>query len=585
VLTDAVGPAPQGRRTPEIITAPILRAGAAALGVAGLLVLLTWTMLTDASHLIADFPTDAWLMGHQADALRHGTFPSLTLTSPWAAFYPEFAFYGGTLFAFGGTIALLVGSSMVAEIIVYLLALAAAYGGWLWLARLAGVRSWPAHAPAILYVTAPYVLTNINVRQDLAEIVATAMIPPMVAAALSVLRADRLRAGPAAALAASSIIFGGSHNLTLLWGTTVLTVAVLVVAVCVPQARSLVTKRGALRVLAIVVPAMAVNAWYLLPDLAYHADTIIANRIDEWKALLSGPHPELTARNLFGLGHPTADPGSGFTITLPVLAMAWVVVAALVGRASWREAWGRTLVVLMLLTAGVLTVMVNPSWIVSLPDAWTMIQFSYRLETFALFGICGAVIVALVLLEQRAHRWLIGLLLPILMLSVISAAVQRHDAPRTKFRPPTNIDRFSTFNIGDFADGTLTRQPAVSGPAVLHITRANLKRGVVTGNLRVPPGELVYTNVMTPSRMLHVEGARVVGRWPAPPLFPGWQDRWALVLKVNHDATPGTAHLVIREARSLPIVGGRIISILGLLGLVANAAVMARAGWRRRRAR
>ena len=55
--------------------------------------------------------------------------------------------------------------------------------------------------------------------------------------------------------------------------------------------------------------------------------------------------------------------------------------------------------------------------------------------------------------------------------------------------------------------------------------------------------------------------------------------------KINQDATPGKAHIVIREANSLPIVGGKIISVLGLLGLAANAAVIARGGRRRRQAR
>jgi hypothetical protein len=584
VLTEGAGSAMQADPTREIGAPPIIRIGAAVLGVAALLVLVTWTMLTDASHLSADFPMDAWLMGHQADALRHGTYPSLTLTSPAAAFYPAYAFYGGTLFAFGGMITLLVGSGLVAEIIVYLLALAAAYAGWLWLARMAGIRSWAAHAPAIVYVTAPYVLSNINVREDLAEVVATAMVPPMVAATLSILRADRLRAGPAAALALSTIFFTGSHNLTLLWGTTILTVAVLIVAVAVPQARGLVTRRGALRVLAIVIPAVAVNAWYLLPDVAYNADTIIANRIDEWQAILRGPHPELATLHLLGLRHPTGLPGAGLSITLPVLAMAWVVVAAFVSRASWRTTWGRLLTVLMLVTAAVLAVMVNPRWILSLPDPWTLIQFSYRLESYVLFGICGAVIAALALLDPRSHRWLIGLLLPILMVSVIGAAIQRHDVPRSTYRPPTDIDVFLTFNIGDYADATLRQLPAKPPKPLLRITRANLEHGRLAGNVRAAPGELIYTNVLTPARMLHVEGAKVVGRWSAP-WFADWQDRWALVLKVDQDATPGKAHLVIREARTLPIVGGRIISVLGLLGLAASAAVLARAGWRRRRAR
>ncbi|MES1171016.1 MAG: hypothetical protein ABUL56_01500, partial [Actinomycetota bacterium] len=408
---------------------PFVRAGLAAAGVAALLVMLNWTSITDAPHLVQDFPAGAWMMQHQAAALREGLIAPLTLTANAAAFYPIFAFYGGTLFLLGGAITLLVGSADAAETILSILALAAAYGGWLWLARMAGVRSWPAHAPAVIYVTAPYVLTNINVRQDFAELVACAVIPLMVASTLSVLRADRLRAGPAAALAASVIVFGGSHNLTLLWGTTILAIAALVVAAGVPQARRQITTRGVLRVLAIVVPAMSVNAWYLLPNLAYHSDTVIVNRIDEWKALLKGPHPELGAEYLFAVGRPSAFAGSGLTITLPMLAMAWVVVVAFVCRAQWRGTWARTLAVLTLLTVGVFAVMTHPRWILELPAPWQMIQFSYRLETFVLFGICGAMIVALVLINRSGRRWLAGLLLPILAFSVIGAAVQRHDAP------------------------------------------------------------------------------------------------------------------------------------------------------------
>ncbi len=567
-------------RASEPVATPLARSAAAALGIAALLVLLTWTLLTNASHLVADFAMDTWLMSHQAEALRHGAFPSLSLTSPWAAFYPVFAFYGGTLFVFGGALALLVGSAVAAQTIIYFLALGAAYGGWLWLARMAGLRSWQAHAPAIVYLTAPYVVTNINVRQDLAEVAATSMIPVMVAATLSILRADRLHAGPAAALAASTIFFGGSHNLTLLWGTTFLAIGVAIVAVAVPQARGLVTRRGTLRVLSIVIPAMAVNAWYLLPDLAYHADTVIASRIDDWQALLRQPHPELAAQHLLGLRDRTGLPVSALSLTLPMLAIAWVGVAALMSTA-WRGVWLRMLVILALLTIGALTLMVSPRWILSFPDPWTMIQFSFRLETFVLFGICGAVIAVLRLLDQDGDRWLIGLLLPLLALSVVNAAVQRHAIPRSNLRPPPTMDRFTAFNFGDYADATLQQIPAKRRERPLNITRADLKRGVMSGNIRAVPGELVYTNVLTPPRLIDVEGAQVVGRWSAPWL-PGWQKRWGLILKVDQDATAGKAHIVIREAGSLPIVGGRIISILGLLGLVANAAVIARGSWRRR---
>jgi hypothetical protein len=561
----------------------MIRAGVAAVGVSGLLVLLTWTMLTDAAHLINDFPSDSWLMQHQAASLRESHVPSLSLTANAAAFYPAFAFYGGTLFVFGGAITLLTGSADAAQIIMYLLALASAYGGWLWLARLAGLRSWPSHAPAILYVTAAYTVTNINVRQDLAEIVATSAIPPLVASALSVLRAERLRAGPAGALAASTIAFGGSHNLTLLWGTTILAIAGLAVAAGVPQARRQVSRHGALRVLAVVAPALAVNGWYLLPDLAYHSDTVIAQRIGEWKELLRGSHPEVGVKSLFALGRSSAIPGVGLVLTLPVLAMGWVAAVALTARAQWHGTWVRILAVLALLTTGVLVMVAHPRWLLALPDPWLMIQFSFRLMTFAVFGICGAVIAALVLVNRGGYRWLTGLLLPILMISVIEAAVQRQEAPRSKSTLIAEIDRYVPFNAGDFAGMELDQRSPGASSRTLILVRADVRRGQMVRDLRASPGDLIYTNLMTPARMLEVEGARIVGRWPGPPAATGWQTRWGLVLQIDGDAVPGKAHIEIRQARSSPIVAGRIISLFGLLGLAMNAVVMVRAARRRRR--
>ena len=232
--------------------------------------------------------------------------------------------------------------------------------------------------------------------------------------------------------------------------------------------------------------------------------------------------------------------------------------------------------------------MVNPRWILSLPDPWTMIQYSFRLETFVLFGICGAVIAALRLLDQDAHRWLIGLLLPILMFSVINAAVQRHEFRTADFTVDTDGPRHSssTFNIGDYADGKLQAATAASRrKPVLSITWADLKHGALIGRIAVSRARRARLHQLAHASEAARHRRCADRRAMASTWFPDWQDRWGLVLKVNQDATPGKAHLVIREARSLPIVGGRIISILGLLGLLANAAVIARGGWQRRRAR
>ena len=89
-----------------------------------------------------------------------------------------------------------------------------------------------------------------------------------------------------------------------------------------------------------------------------------------------------------------------------MLTIGWVALAAIVvARKQWRHDWARTLATLSLLSIAVLVVMTHPRLISVLPDPWLMIQFSYRLGIFVLYGICGGVITALVLINRSPHRW------------------------------------------------------------------------------------------------------------------------------------------------------------------------------------
>ena len=86
------------------------------------------------------------------------------------------------------------------------------------------------------------------------------MIPLLIASSLSVLRADRLRLLPALALAASAVIYSGSHSLTIVWGSSVMALTGILVLICIPQARGWLTWRGVLRVASLVVPALLISA-------------------------------------------------------------------------------------------------------------------------------------------------------------------------------------------------------------------------------------------------------------------------------------------------------------------------------------
>lgn len=568
----AAAPASVTERTRRRTIPPaVLEAGV----VVALILFLTRLAFLHGQSLHGDFVSDAWYISHQASALRDAHAPSLYMNAEIAAFYPIFAFYGGTLFVVTGALSLLTGDPLVAEAIVYAIAFAAAYGGWYWLARMAGVSRWLAHAPGIVYVTAPYVLTNLNVRSDFVESVATAAMPLMVASAISVGRADRLRAGPAAALAAATIAFTGSHNLTLLWGTIVLVLGAIVVVAAVPSARTLIPRRGVLRILAVVVPATAVNAWFLLPDLLYSSDTVIAQQIEDARRLLRAPADVLRPTHLLTPGRP--DDGDGAGYTLPVLALAWTLLAAVTHRSRTGTPWPRLIAVLTLGVLALSALMGQAHILADLPSPFPLLQSGGRLDTFALFGICGAMVAALALVG-RPPSWLAGLLAATLAIGLVQAAVQIGNVDTSTERPPLSMENMVPFGLGDYASGTAKVLKPPPGYPVERVTHETARGGRAVLTVTARPGSYVLTNLMAPTSMVHVTGAVVAGRWAQPPSAAGWQPRWHLVLEIPADAE-GTSHtVVIRAARTTPIVVGEIVSILGLLGL---AAIAARLTWQR----
>lgn len=543
------------------------------LAVAALILFLTRLAFLEPTHFSGDFGNHSLYIQHQADALRTLHAPSLYLNTDFGAFYPIFAFYGGTLYVIGAAVSLLTGgSSYTAEALVYALAFAMAYGGWYWLARMVGARGWVAHAPAIVYVTAPCVLTQLYVAQAFPQAVATAAIPLMIASALSVGRADRLRAGPTAALALSTIAFTGSHNITLLWGTIVLALSAAVIVMTVPAARTLISRRGATRILAVVAPAIAVNAWFLLPDLAYAHDTAITQRLWHARNALRAPNEALT------LSHQLFPRRADFAIyTLPVFALAWALLAAATVRLGRGTPWRRLLVVLTLQALSIAVLMSQIRVLASLPSPFILLQFGHRLATFALCGFCGALVSALALVN-RPRSWLAGLLALVLAACLAQAADQVHRVKLNSTFPDLSLNQTVSYGLGDYADGTAPVVLPSRSQGLLILQHEDVHGGRATFPVKGSAGTVFLINVMAPVSLVHVSGANVIGRWVAPPAASGWQQRWYLALQIPPDATGQRHTITISGARTFPIVAGRIISILGLLGLAAIAALLT---WRR----
>jgi hypothetical protein len=405
------------------------------------------------------------------------------------------------------------------------------------------------------------------------------MMPLLAAAAVSVLRADRLRLWPALALMVSGVLFFGSHNLTLLYGTTLLVVVAALLAACVPQARRLVSARGALRVAAILVPALLVNAWFLLPDIAYQSHTVIAQRVDEWRQWLVQFGFLAAPGRLFALGRDASDPvtPSFGVFALPVLAMAWAGAAWVAGRPRPRDPWTRVALVLAAVTAGVIVAMTHEGL---LSGPFEMVQYTFRLESYANLAVSGALLAALVMVARRpplTRRIAFSALAAILAISVVQAARQagfpRDTANSTDltadpaYYSPNGLTHVTDYGSGDLAALDTQDLPPLMFPI------AKLRDGVISERFEVQPGSLYVSNLITVPQLVRMVGATPIAI----------SAKAQTIIQIDPKARGPVVRITVSEARPPAVVIGRWLSVLGLLGLAANLVVIGARWWRRRR--
>ncbi len=548
--------------------------------------LLAWPLVFSSSYFTGDWMTQLWLMWMQSLAIQANHVPSLFLTYKYAALYPQYAFYGGTLYALGGGLSLLLGNAPIdAYVITYLFGFAAAYGGWYWIARTAGLGRWWAHIPGLVFITSSYYLTLIYARGDWPEFTGVSMIPLMIAAGLSVLRAHRLRFWPAAALTIGSILFFGSHSLTIVWGTSTVIVLAAAILLCVPRARRELTRRGTLRVAGLVVPALLVNAWFLLPAIAYESSTRIAKSYEAWRLTLRYTMSLVSAHHLFTLSRASAStPGAAFALSLPILVIAWALVSVVIlPRVRLRQTWGRVLLVCAVFTAAMTVLMTHAGLILALPRYYATLQFSYRLESYILLGLCGTILAGLVIARSGGRRLRLWswLLIPVLIVSIVGAGQQAAAHPQSSLDRYAELGRIYNYprvgeELNDYLDLDLPilaeprapRKTLIFAPSAVHDNRVS----VVAEHL--PPGQLVDTNLEGPPTLVKVSGAKIVGISPV-----GYD-----VLEVASSAgvsgalapvTPSSATISVSPADSLPVVLGRILTLCALVALVLQFAVLA----------
>jgi hypothetical protein len=548
----------------------------ALLGAPMLLIgVLAWPMLFTNGDFNEDWAHHLWFMWNQSLALRDNYHPTLFLNATYSVFYPEYAFYGGTLYVIGGTLSLILGGATIETyVFIYLLGFAAAYGGWYWMARAAGLGPWWANAPGVVFITSAYYLTLIYARGDLPEFMGVSMMPLVIASGLSVLRADRLRVWPALALAASGVVFCGSHNLTLIWGSTSIALMGLVVACCVPEARRWLTRRRLLRVASLVVPAFLVSAWFLLPTLAYQSHTQVGSEFPYWKLTLEATMNLVSAGNLFALSRVTAVPGNEFVLSLPLLAMAWSLIGLLICLlGGLRGAWVRLLLICAAVAALLTVLMTHAGLILALPKPYAILQFSYRLESYVIMAVSGAVLVGLVAIKGGTPRMRIWgwMLAPILIVAVVGAVQQTGAYPHGEnrqavIRSPIKSE-FTPRILTDYTDGSLPHFIDRDKPIEVNFPAAAIHGDRISKVVHLRPGELVYTNIGGGPELVRVSGAKIVGVDPA--------DNDVLEIGPSIRESRPTEVITLSTAGGLPVVLGRVLSLLGVILLVGVFVALA----------
>lgn len=531
-----------------------------------------------------DFTNHLWLVSVQDQAWSNHLAPTYYLGAPaFGAFYPFFVFYGGTLYAATGGLAALIGGRVTTAYVgASLLAIAAAYGGLLWLARQLGVRSWMAHAPAITFVAGAYYVTNLYGRGAWPEFMATSMIPLLVASAWRLARAPRLEAVPAVLFVVAAVFFAGSHNITLLFGSLSLIGGLLFLRIALGREVAAVSGGRLLRIAILFALAVAVDAWFLLPDIANERSTLIAvDPIVSWHYTSFFDTPAVLFDPLRTVPKRSSSPA--LFVQAPDWFLLWALAA---GAVLWKRA-GRGLrragvALLLLLAVFLIGIMLGPLWDI-VPRTLRQIQFPYRLNTYLDLTAAGLVLAVVIAAERSAPpRTAARLRYALAAATAVSVALcvwqlwvpNTHAAlsysDRNAALRSTHVTPRTWYDPGVYDDAS---QPIVRvGPDSLRIDPTRISGNSATLTVTPPPGATAFaTNIAGAPYLLSLRGGLVRG------------GRTIQGLSVARRRVPGSGPVTITLGP-----GGAALAIgrdITLLALVVLLALLARAVFANRRPR
>jgi hypothetical protein len=334
-----------------------------------------------------------------------------------------------------------------------------------------------------------------------------------------------------------------------------------------------------------------VNGWFLAPLVAYASHTRIGNEYQYAYGDLRYTMPDVSFAHLFTFSRASSLPEDpDYVLALPTLPIVWVLVSsALVLARARGGAWARMLAVLVAATAGIVVVMTHAGIVLALPKPYTLLQFTYRLETYVAMGVTACILALLVILRSRPgwERLWAWTLVPVLLFSAVGA-IQQVDA-----YPHTSLPRAATFTpvaevfSRSFDDYDYFPLPLIpeQGLPTLDIPPGRIHGNRVALNVSVRPGQLVTTNIGAGPDLLHISGASIAGADQRGQLVIALASAPSAGSPDPHTAPTGD-RISISPAQSAPVVLGRVSTLVGALLLVLGLAALPARSWRaRRRAR
>jgi hypothetical protein len=533
-------------------------------------------LLTDSGFSL-DFTNHLWLTWVAGKELVQSGHPSYFLNATGVGiFYPYFAFYGGTLYAAVGAISELLGGHPIAAYIgATMLAVAGAYGGMVWLARQLGLRGWMSVAPALTVVTSAYFITNLYGRGAWPEFMATAAIAPLLASGVYLVNAHEWRPGPVLVFVVSAIVFTGSHNITLVWGSFLLACTAVVVWLALGAPRALPVRRLAM-VGGLGVLCVAVNAWYLVPDVSYAKDVIAHLDASEGVIATFFDTPAVLFNPLRHVPFESTTPA--LYVQIPVWFLMWALLSGAVllwGRGAGgalRWAWLGMAAILACVLA---MIMITPFWKV-VPYPFDEIQFPYRLGTYVYYSVGALVLLSALALQRRAAHTRPGRRVHALRIALaavcavsIGLCLWQLWVPDTLFPEGSYTNRqqalrstslvpHSWYDVESYDD---VQAPIVSVPSgrKLFIEPSRIHGDRFSAWVSAPAGMApIQTNIEGGSYLVHISGLARIGR----------SKRGGAVVRRETNGS-GRVHLTVETAHSATLVASWVISIAALLAVAA----------------